>query len=83
MKELFIVVALGTVIAAPAFAQQTPSNRPSQQKHRVHPYAADIPYEARGYGYNNIDNPDFQLGGGERWKPSERVRRASRHISQK
>jgi hypothetical protein len=50
MKELFIVVALGTVIAAPAFAQQTPSNRPSQQKHRVHPYAADIPYEARGYG---------------------------------
>jgi hypothetical protein len=64
MKTL---VALSAVLAGPAFAQAPSRNHAFQQSSsRVHPYAANTPYQARGYGYNNNDNPDFQLGGGER-----------------
>jgi hypothetical protein len=72
MKKFLAIIALGTVIAAPAFAQSAPSARQDnrtfhqQSSSRVHPYAADRSYSAPGYGYNNNDNPDFQLGGGER-----------------
>jgi hypothetical protein len=70
MKKLLALVALSTLIAAPAFAQSPRSGyaRGSHQRQSsvVHPYAADRPYSAPGYGYNNNDNPDFQLGGGER-----------------
>jgi hypothetical protein len=71
MKKFLAIVALGTVIAAPAFAQSAPSARQDnrtfhqQSSSRVHPYAADR-YTAPGYEYNNNLNPDFQLGGGER-----------------
>jgi hypothetical protein len=69
MKKLLAVVALGTVLAAPAFAQQAPRQDDhafhQQSSSRLHPYAADR-YTAPGYEYNNNLNPDFQLGGGER-----------------
>jgi hypothetical protein len=67
MKTLVALVALSAVLAGPAFAQAPSRNHAfHQQSSRVHPYAADTPYQAHGYGYNNNDNPDFQLGGGER-----------------
>jgi hypothetical protein len=70
MKKFLAIVALGTFIAAPAFAQ-SPRDVYTRGLHQqrssvVHPYAADRSYSAPGYGYNNNDNPDFQLGGGER-----------------
>jgi len=68
MRTLVALVALSAVIAGPASAQAPSRNHAFHQKlsSRVHPYAADVPYVARGYGYNNDDNRDFQLGGGER-----------------
>jgi hypothetical protein len=60
MKKLLIIVALGTVFAAPAFAQQTPIRRDVQVSHpAVHVYALDY-YEARHEGQSL--NPDRQLG---------------------
>jgi hypothetical protein len=66
MKKLLTLVALGTFIAAPAFAQSHARGLHQQRSSVVHPYAANRPYSAPGYEYNNNDNPDFQLGGGER-----------------
>jgi hypothetical protein len=68
MKTLVALVALSAVLAGPAFAQGPSRNHAlhHQSSSTVHPYAADTPYAARGYEYNNNDNPDFQLGGGER-----------------
>jgi hypothetical protein len=63
MKKLLVIVALGTVLAAPAFAQQAPNTRhDAQTSHqqwssRVHVYAPDY-YEA-WHGNQNL-NPDFQ-----------------------
>jgi opacity protein-like surface antigen len=71
MKKFLAIVALGTVLAAPAFAQQAPNGRQDAQtsagqwSSRVHTYAPDH-YTAPRYEYNNNTNPDFQLGGGER-----------------
>jgi hypothetical protein len=72
MKKLLALVALGAVVASPAFAQSAPRAHrdaaPSyeyQGSARVHPYAADH-YQRPGLEYNNNVNPDFQLGGGER-----------------
>ena len=48
--KLLVVVALGAVLAAPAFAQRAPSARQSA--------AASQPQWS-----NNNANPDFQLGG--------------------
>jgi hypothetical protein len=65
MKTLVALVALSAVLAGPAFAQG-PSRSHTFHQHlssTVHPYAADVPYVARGYEYNNNLNPDFQLGG--------------------
>jgi hypothetical protein len=61
MKKLLAIVALGTVFAAPAFAQQAPNGRQdAQASHaRVHVYAAEY-YEPRHEG--QILNPDRQLG---------------------
>jgi hypothetical protein len=63
MRKLLAIVALGTVFAAPAFAQQFPNGRPDAQtwSSRVHPYAAD--YYARPGNENKNLNPDRQLGG--------------------
>jgi hypothetical protein len=65
MKTLVALVALSAVLAGPAFAQAPSRNHAfhQQSSSRVHPYAADVPYVARGYEYNNNLNPDFQLGG--------------------
>jgi hypothetical protein len=68
MKTLVALVALGAVVAGPAFAQAPSRNHAfdQQSSSRVHPYAADVPYVAHGYEYNNDMNRDFQLGGGDR-----------------
>jgi hypothetical protein len=57
MKTL---VALSAVVAGPAFPKLRPAitHSPASSS-MVHPYAA------HGYGYNNNDNRDFQLSGGE------------------
>ena len=61
MKNLLAIVALGTVFAAPAFAQQAPIRGDVQVSHpAVHVYAADY-YEARHEGQSF--NPDRQLNG--------------------
>jgi hypothetical protein len=68
MKKLLLAVALGTVLAAPVFAQHDPNdpNNPSvhrrvrafdQQQSKVPSDAGDI-----YYGRNRNLNPDFQLG---------------------
>ena len=68
MKTLVALVALSAAIVTPALAQAPSRNHMFHQQSlsRVHPYAADVPYEARGYEYNNNLNPDFQLGGSDR-----------------
>ena len=65
MKTFVALVALSAVVAGPAFAQAPSRNHAfhQQSSSTVHPYAADVPYMARGYEYNNNLNPDFQLGG--------------------
>jgi hypothetical protein len=50
MKKLLVLVALGGVLAAPAFAQQAPNARQ---------HAAT----SQPQWSNNNTNPDFQLGG--------------------
>jgi hypothetical protein len=50
MKKLLVLVALGTVLAAPAFAQRAPNARQSAA-------------ESQPQWSNNNTNPDFQLGG--------------------
>jgi hypothetical protein len=62
MKIVLAVVALGTVLAAPAFAQQAPTARQDWSS-RVHVYAPD--YYAPRHD-SRTPNPDYQLGGGER-----------------
>ena len=60
MKKLLVIVALGTVFAAPAFAQQASIRGDVQVSHpMVHVYAIDH-YEARHEGQSI--NPDRQLG---------------------
>ena len=83
MKRLLVIVALGTVLATPAFAQRDPNdpNDPraghrvrvfNQQRSTVPLYAGDI-----YYGHNGNTNPDLQLGG-DRWKALHRKRPAAR-----
>jgi hypothetical protein len=69
LNKLLVVAALGTVLAAPAFAQQAPNARRDAQtprqdwSSRVHVYAPD--YYQPQYG-NQSANPDFQLSGSTR-----------------
>ena len=79
MKKLLAIVALGTVIAAPAFAQREPNTghrvrSPQQQRSTVPP--GGIYYER-----NNDLNPDFKLSG-ERWK-TNKAKHAKHHRSVK
>jgi hypothetical protein len=68
-KKLLVIAALGTVLAAPAFAQQAPNAHRDAQaprldwSSRVHVYAPD--YYVPHYGNPNA-NPDFQLNGTNR-----------------
>jgi hypothetical protein len=63
MKKLLAILALGTVFAAPAFAQQAPNARQDNQtwSSRVHVYAPD--HYAPPGNRNKSLNADFQLGG--------------------
>jgi hypothetical protein len=66
MKKILVLVALGSLIAAPAFAQRAPDARHETRavhQQRVHPYAAGIPDVEPRMELNNNLNPDFQLGG--------------------
>ncbi len=71
MKTLLALVALGALVAAPAFAQHAPNVRHEgnaahqQRSYRVAPYAPGAPeiYYGHSYESNNNLNPDFQLGG--------------------
>jgi hypothetical protein len=77
MKKLFFVVAVATVIAAPAFAQHEPTtdNRGRSSSHRE----LDTYY----YQRNGNTNRDFQLGG-SRWKTAHhRARPSSRSVRKK
>jgi hypothetical protein len=62
MKIVVAIVALGSVLAAPAFAQQAPNTRQDWSA-RVHVYAPEY-YAPRHDSRNS--NPDYQLGAGER-----------------
>jgi hypothetical protein len=68
MKTFFSVVALCSVVAAPAFAQGPSAHNRAEWSSRVHVYAPG--YYARTHSFggnlNNNLNPDFQLGGGGR-----------------
>jgi hypothetical protein len=73
MKTILVLVALSSLVAAPAFAQRAPNASTEvqsvhqQRLYRVHPYAADLPdVYPHSQQLNNNLNPDFQLGGGER-----------------
>jgi Ni/Co efflux regulator RcnB len=80
MKKLLVIVALGTVIAAPAFAQQDPNDPNGHRRaHAAHQQRSTVPPGGIYYGRNNNLNPDFQLGG-SRWKTLHRARPASRTI---
>ena len=61
MKQFLAIIAFGTVLAAPAFAQQAPNGRQDAQAlhARVHVYAVEY-YEPRHEG--QLLNPDRQLG---------------------
>ena len=81
MKKLLVIVALGTVIAAPAFAQQDPNDPNVHRRARAaHQQRSTVPPGGIYYGRNNNLNPDFQLGG-SRWKTNKAKR--ARHGSVK
>ena len=64
-NKLLVIVALGTVLASQAFAQQAPNARHDAQtlrqewSSRVRVYAPDHYTDWHG---NQSANPDFQLG---------------------
>jgi opacity protein-like surface antigen len=63
MKKLLAIVALGAVLASPAFAQAPNTRNESARadwSSRVHVYAPD--HYGRSHGNTNT-NPDYQLGG--------------------
>lgn len=62
MTKVLVVVALGTVLASQAFAQQAPSDAQTPRQEwssRVRVYAPDRYTDWHG---NQSVNPDFQLG---------------------
>jgi hypothetical protein len=61
MKKLVVIIALGSALAAPAFAQQAPTTRgnPQAAHPAVHVYSPSA-YEAR-HGDQSL-SPDRQLG---------------------
>jgi hypothetical protein len=69
MKKLLVLVAFGTVLAAPAFAQRDP-NDPNVHHRARAAQRSTIPPGGIYYERNNNLNPDFQLGS-ERWKTNK------------
>ena len=83
MKELLVAAALGTFIAAPAFAQHDP-NDPNDPRagHRVRAFIQErstIPLYAGDiyYGRNGNSGPELQWDG-DRWKALHRKRPVAR-----
>jgi hypothetical protein len=83
MRKLLVLVALGTVVAGPSFAQHDPNdpNDPraghrvrafNQQQSTIPLYAGDI-----YYGRNGNASPELQLDG-DRWKAFHRKRPVAR-----
>ena len=62
MIRVLAIAALGTFLAAPAFAQQAPDSRETWGS-RVHVYAPDyyVPHRE-----SRPTNPDYQLGSSRR-----------------
>jgi hypothetical protein len=85
MKRLVVlaalVVALGTVLAAPAFAQHDP-NAYDRGRASDPQRPSTVPSGDIYYGRNGNANPDFQLGG-SRWKTLHRAHPASHSVKHK
>ena len=64
MKKLLVLAAIGTAIAAPAFAQQAPDARQQAGASQLQ-HSSSYAYERNGNA-----NRDFQLGG-SRWKTNK------------
>ena len=81
MKKLLVLIALGAVIPAPAFAQQDPNdpNDPRRVRSLYQQRSSTIPSGDIYYGRNGNANPDFQSGG-SRWKANPKSKHA-RHRS--
>jgi hypothetical protein len=60
--KFLAVLALGTALAAPAFAQQVPHARRDVTTAAA-AAAAALQYRGSQQGHNSNTNPDFQLGG--------------------
>jgi hypothetical protein len=82
MKKRLVLVALGTVIAAPAFAQHDPNdpNDPRRVRSLYQQQSSTIPSGDIYYGRNGNANPDFQPGS-SRWKANPKSKHARHHIS--
>jgi hypothetical protein len=78
MKKLLAIVALGTVLATPAFAQRDPNDPDVHQRARA-AQRSTIPPGGIYYERNNNLNPDFPLGG-DKWK-ANKLKRAPHHGS--
>jgi hypothetical protein len=61
--RLFVTLALGTALAAPAFAQQVPHARRDVTNAAAAAAAGALQYRGSQQWQNNNVNPDFQLGG--------------------
>jgi hypothetical protein len=62
--KFLAVLALGTALAAPAFAQQVPPRRDvTTAAGAAAAAAAALQYRGSQQGHNSNTNPDFQLGG--------------------
>jgi len=63
MKKLLAIVALGTFMAAPAFAaKQAPYSSQGQHQGAAPVHTSSVDIVQRQQGNNNL-NPDFQLSG--------------------
>jgi hypothetical protein len=74
MKKLLVLVAFGTVLAAPAFSQSDP-NDPNVHQRARGAQRSTIP--PGGIYYERNTNPDVQLGG---WK-TNKLKRAPHYGS--
>jgi hypothetical protein len=61
--KLFVVLALGTALAAPAFAQQAPNARRDATAAAAAAAAAGQQNQWSRQWSNSNTHPDFQLGG--------------------
>ena len=74
MKKLLVLAALGTILAAPAFAQNDPRGR-TQRPSTVPPGGI--------YYYKHNGNPHHQLGGSRSKRTPTKYARRHGSVSQK